>query len=1565
MSAFLRTASSSCTCACTTRTPAATTTRSPGPLIRARASRSTEAPAGAYLSPTARDPHPTPAALRAGTLLAERVFGEDAAGNSKWTPLTGFTAGEGEIVGDLAYFKLVVAGIAGDDGNLFNVAVSLLENRATPVDGVELFTFSPTLRVPRAGVLAEMRFRIPTEASTVSVHSFDAAGADFGIETEFRSVPVQASGQSEWVEQGVPVDEDERGNVAALVFADGAELPNDGSFYVAGRNGEALPIALPLPLWERNGRPETSFASAVLADCTSVSFDASASADPDDDVLDFQWLFGDGGTGGGNAVVHRYARPGTYRAVLRVRDRSGLVGSGTETQFDVVVNQPPTPRAGGDVIAAPGQPVALDGSRSFDADGEIVSYEWDLGDGTIAQGATVNHGWGDPGLYTVTLRVEDDAVGACNAAVDSIRVRINVAPVAVAGEDRRVAVGETVSFDGTQSYDRDGAISSYVWDLGDEARREGSAVEYSYAAPGRYEVRLDVRDDAAVGNSSASDTFVVVVNSRPIAVAGADRRIAIGERIEFDAGESRDSDGEILGYVWDFGDGGSANGRRVTYAYPLPGTYVVSLRVRDDSGVSSDSSADSLRVVVNAPPVADAGQERRVLTASEVDFDATGSEDDDGLLARHLWDFGDGRTGEGPTPTHVYREPGKYRVRLTVADDSGTVRNAASDEIEVVINAAPVAVAVGPSIAAPDEVVSFTAAPSFDPDGDIVSYEWDFGDGEQSVGTDVLHTYGRPGTYTVRLTVRDDTGDTRGIDFAETSVIVNAPPHANGGADILAAPEQTILLNAVNSFDGDGQIVTYLWEFSDGSDPVEAPLATRSFSSPGTYTARLTVVDDSGASNHLDRDEVTIRVNHAPVPDPGGDVTTWRNTVGFDATRSGDGDGDALTYTWDFGDGTLPRTGPRVVHTYAAGGTHEATLTVDDGLELANSVRSAGKMVRIRRAPVAEAGDNRTVCAGDDVIFDGSLSSDPDGGLLSYTWAFDDGEAADGPQPSRVFRRGGVYPVTLTVASRDGAEGKSHSDRVLVRVAEAPIADAGADRRVCANTEVHFDGSRSHDADGVVNRFSWEFGDGSAGGGATPVHIFTEPGVYGVQLTVEGDQVGQCDYTHTDEAVITVVASPAARFLAPQSAPVGASVRFDGSPSTGASGTVVQWTWDFGDGATASGRDAVHTYERPGSYIITLIVRAEGGGADCQVVSTRQVITINGPPTAVAGDDMLVGVHEEVVFDASASSDTDGGVAGYRWEFGDGNAAEGVVVRHRYTDSGTYRVQLEVSDDTDLPNNSAQDSLLVLVNAPPGPVIEAAPTAACPGAEIAFSGAASADPDGGIAEYAWAFGNGNTAEGPLATQVFRSPGTYPVSLTVDDGRGVGNSRVESTLDLTVNRSPVAESGPDQRVCPSAVTTFDASASTDWDGTITRHTWNFDDSASAEGEIVDHTFSGPGTYSVRLRVEDDSASRCNAAEDLASVVVNATPVADAGPDRSAFFGGVYDDVLFDAGGSLDPDGDPLTYTWDFGDGTTATGSRSFHAYDRAGTFTVVLTVRDGTGLACGQATDTATITVRER
>jgi PKD repeat protein len=816
----------------------------------------------------------------------------------------------------------------------------------------------------------------------------------------------------------------------------------------------------------------------------------------------------------------------------------------------------------------------------------------------------------------------------------------------------------------------------------------------------------------------------------------------------------------------------------------------------------------------------------------------------------------------------------------------------------------------------------------------------------------------------VRLQIRDDTEHSGALDYDEAKVVINAPPVASAGPDILAAPGDAVRFDAANSFDIDGTISAWRWDFSDDESVQLGREVVRAYTAPGVYTARLTVTDDSGASNAIDQDEIVIRINHAPVASAGSDINSGQTTVSFDAAQSADADGDALTYRWDFGDGTPPAGGAQVTHTYATGGAYPVVLTVDDGTGLWNATATAAITVVINRSPVAVAGVNKDACAGDIVVFDGSASQDPDGGLLRYSWDFGDGTGADIVNPTKIYTRGGVYPVTLTVEDESGFPNNSHTARMVVRVDESPIAVAGPDQMVCANAEVRFDGSASRDFDGVVNRYSWNFGDNTVSGGEKPIHVYREPGDYRVFLTIQGDQAGQCDNSHSDEMTVRVIEAPVARIDAPERIPVGAPARFDASASSGADGEIVAWRWEFGDGASAEGPVVEHRYQKPGAYLANLAIETDSQTSDCNMVTAQRLIVANAAPVAEAGVEQVVGVDQVVLFDASGSSDPDGAITGYQWDFGDGTRAEGMLVRHQFARSGRYPVTLTVTDDTDLPNNTASDPVTITVNQSPEAVI-VAPEAACPAEELAFSGLDSADGDGQITRFEWDFGDGAVAAEPEVSHTFQTPGIYEVALTVDDGSGLNNSRDQSTLDFHVNRAPRAAAGPDRIVCPGEPVAFDASLSVDWDGSLVRHHWDFGDGATADGAQVLHTFERPGVYEVRLSVTDDSGARCATAVDVARVHVNAPPLAVAGGDLEGFVGGAHDSLLFDASLSSDADGKPLSYAWDLGDGITRTGEKVLHRYGDEGEYAVRLAVSDGTGLACGQSFDEIKVDVRRR
>jgi chitinase len=198
--------------------------------------------------------------------------------------------------------------------------------------------------------------------------------------------------------------------------------------------------------------------------------------------------------------------------------------------------------------------------------------------------------------------------------------------------------------------------------------------------------------------------------------------------------------------------------KKPTHTYEDSGEYTVTLTVTNDVGETDSETTTAEIGEGNLPPVADAGGPYGGTVGEKVEFDGSGSNDPDGNIKSYKWDLGDGDSESGKTPDHKYEEPGTYTLTLKVADNDSAK---ASDETTVVIvegNLPPVADAGGPYEGTVDERVEFDGSGSNDPDGNIRSYEWTFGDGGSESGETPDYKYEEPGTYTVMLTVEDNNG---------------------------------------------------------------------------------------------------------------------------------------------------------------------------------------------------------------------------------------------------------------------------------------------------------------------------------------------------------------------------------------------------------------------------------------------------------------------------------------------------------------------------------------------------------------------------------------------------------------------------------------------------------------------------------------------------------------------------------------------------------------------------------------------------------------------------------------
>jgi PKD repeat protein len=310
-----------------------------------------------------------------------------------------------------------------------------------------------------------------------------------------------------------------------------------------------------------------------------------------------------------------------------------------------------------------------------------------------------------------------------------------------------------------------------------------------------------------------------------------------------------------------------------------------------------------------------------------------------------------------------------------------------------------------------------------------------------------------------------------------------------------------------------------------------------------------------------------------------------------------------------------------------------------------------------------------------------------------------------------------------------------------------------------------------------VSSETWNFGDGSAttfsAGHAlsAAAHAYTVPGDYKVTLTLI-DRRG--NLSTASEQISVGAALNAALTAAPTQLMEGSGpVTLDGSGSTDSGASIVSYAWDFGDGSTAQGASASHTYATAATYLLRLTVTDSASLID---TATTTITVLDEPPTAAFS--IAVPAPEagqSVRFDGSSSSDGDGSITRYAWNFGDGHAATGQAPSHTYSSPGTYSVTLTVTDSSGQ-KVSASHQLTVLA----GPSARFSPAAAqtVEGAPVAFdaTGSAGGGTGAAITSYAWSFGDGATGTGATPSHAYFSPGTYTVKLTVSDSVGATGTR---------------------------------------------------------------------------------------------------------------------------------------------------------------------------------------------
>ncbi|MEK6676448.1 MAG: PKD domain-containing protein, partial [Planctomycetota bacterium] len=479
--------------------------------------------------------------------------------------------------------------------------------------------------------------------------------------------------------------------------------------------------------------------------------------------------------------------------------------------------------------------------------------------------------------------------------------------------------------------------------------------------------------------------------------------------------------------------------------------------------------------------------------------------------------------------------------------------------------------------------------------------------------------------------------------------------------------------------------------------------------------------------------------------------------------------------------------------------------------------------------------------------------------------------------------------------------------------------------------------------------------------------------------------------------------APAAFIIAtPISGPPPLRVTFDGRDSIEPNGEPLQYRWDFGDGSpAATGATQIHTFNQARTFTVVLrATNARTGLFDEALVDIA--VTNNSPNASLRATPSSGQAPLDVRFDASSSTDTEssGNELIYQWDFGDGENAnrQGIrgssfaIVDHLFTrdTSGrqctsqlpcTFIVTLTVTDTGG--KQDVETITIVVGNTRPVVNISASPVSGSVPLEVTFNGLNSSDADGDPITIKWFFGDGlpgvPDATLPRTGMTGRTDGnvthtyrlrtgdttgtsTYTATAIVEDNRG--SSTTWAGTMIVVSQAVPGASEPRSVFTispnpPHVGQVFSVDGTRSFDrpagGRITSYDWNWgDNTPHSTGATATHTYAQPGSYSIALTVADgETPALTNRSTQTVIVGVEGdddeTPSTNRPPTASftvsATEGAIGDEITFDAGASVDPDGDSVTFEWSFGDGTSDTGSQVTHSFSRAGSFLVRLTVTD--------------------
>jgi gliding motility-associated-like protein len=1112
----------------------------------------------------------------------------------------------------------------------------------------------------------------------------------------------------------------------------------------------------------------------------------------------WNWDFGNGTLSNSQNPVVTYSTPGTYTVKLVVRNADGTTGI-TKTDYITVY---PSPQAFFTANRTTGcAPVNIQfNDISTSSAGNIVSWEWDFGDGGKSTAQNPSHTYTSTGFFTVTLIVTS-STGCKNVASAGRYIRI------VGGVKADFDIGKSASCQAPYNINFINNSSgpgnmTFQWDLGNGNSSTQSNPATTYAA-GTYNVTLTSTSEFGCSNTITKPlTF-----GGPATVINSPDTVCSNTQVTFvNAGTVAPQK-----TLWDFGNGQQSTSTNGITTYTAPGDYTV--KVYNTYSACKDSAVKAIyvrpgftidftatNVIACKPPL-------------NVTFqDATGIP-----ITKWAWDFGDGSTGTGSPVNHSYNAAGTFNVTATFTDAGGCVGKLTKASV---VTIDPPKVQINDLKAGGCVPYTYTPTATVTAVDGVASYLWDFGDGTTSTAQNPTHLYNNTGKYNIKLTITTNGGCTVTTTVVD-GVKVGTPP----SPDFTLTPTDACASQAIAFTDLTPQPVDeWEWSFGDNSSSTEQS-PTHLYLDSGTFIVKLTAFNNrcpaisTGKTVHIKppiaKFEHHINCNNLNVP--------------FTDLSKTDPAYGSISYSWQFGNpsvGTSNAQNPTFL--FPGYGTYFVTLSLTNG-SCTSTYTDTVKLVKELAKFVVQS----PACKNIDFPITAVVGKAEN--VAKFEWSIDGGSwTVDDATYIANLATPGTHSVGLVITDINNCTDTifvANAVNVVGPTANFNAASIGG----CKNAAITFNDHSTPSGISALTKWTFNFGDGRSQTftSAPFTHAYPDTGTFVPTLTVE-DAMGCTATWQLPDSIF--ISTPQAGFSSDYDTICPTSnVQFINESI----GNGLTYFWHFGNGGTSNDKDPLYKYGgNNASYDVKLVITDRGGCKD-SVTRNGYITTIKPVPAFDIADTLTICPPIETKFTFKGSF-----YESFEWDFGDGSSSTLLNPTHFYNTYGDFKPQLILTGF-----GGCKDSVSAMVHVyNPGTVttLNYSPLDACNELMVNFNLVTIPD-----LKFSLVFGDG-TLDSSMALSYqhfYSSPAFYNPFIQYTDKQGciagVGGPQIK-----VIGAEPFF--GLDRKKFCDSGTVYFTNYTIGNDPVVSR-TWDFGDGTTSTDVDPTHNFQQPGLYSVSQSV----------------------------------------------------------------------------------------------------------------